>query len=54
MWLDTFINQTMDSSRMTAIDGTTFKMLVDKIIVKDTGIEVEFGCGVRIEKEYVR
>ena len=54
VWLDTFITQTMESNQMASIDGTTFKMLVEKIIIKDTGIEVEFGCGVRIEKEYVR
>ena len=57
------IRQIRASKRSTGCSGARFcvirtrkrsKMLVDKIIVKDTGIEVEFGCGIRIEKEYVR
>lgn len=53
-WLKTFIDQTMQSGDTDRIDGTTFKMLVDRIIVKNSGIEVQFKCGVSIEKEYVR
>jgi hypothetical protein len=29
-------------------------MLVDRILVRDDGIEVEFSCGVSIEKKFVR
>ena len=53
-WLDTFIEQTMKTDTLTTVDGSTMKMLVDRIIVRNEGIEVEFKCGVSIEKEYVR
>ena len=53
-WLDAFIDQTMQPDGMTTVDGTTMKMLVEKIIARDTGIEVVFKCGVRIENEYVK
>ncbi len=51
-WLDTFIEQTMREDAVT--NGTTLKMLVDRILVRDDGIEVEFSCGVSIEKKFVR
>ena len=54
IWFDTFIDQTMQNGEMETIDSTTFKMLVDRIIVRNSGIEVRFGCGVSIEKEYVK
>lgn len=54
VWLNTFIEQTMQEGAITTIDGTTLKMLVDRILVKNDGIEVQFSCGVSIEKEYVR
>ena len=54
VWLDTFIEQTMREDAVTTVDGTTLKMLVDRILVKNDGIEVQFSCGVSIEKEYVR
>ena len=54
VWLNTFIEQTMQEGAITTIDGRTLKMLVDRILVKNDGIEVQFSCGVSIEKEYVR
>ena len=53
-WLDAFTEQTMKADTLTKIDTVTMKMLVEKIIARDTGIEVVFKCGVSIEKEYVR
>lgn len=53
-WLDTFIAQTMQEDVLAKIDGITMKMIVEKIIARDTAIEVVFKCGVSIEKEYVR
>ena len=53
-WLDTFTEQTMQGDALTRIDGVTMKMLVERIIARETGIEVIFKCGVAIEKEYVR
>ena len=54
LWLDTFIEQTMQSDTLTTVDGTTMKMLVDRIHVRNDGIVVEFKCGVAIEQEYVK
>ncbi len=54
MWLDTFIEQTMQSDTLTTVDGTTMKMLVDRIHVRNDGIVVEFKCGVAIEQKYVK
>ncbi len=53
-WLDTFIEQTMQEEAITTVDGTTLKLLVERILVKNEGIEVQFSCGVSIEKAYVR
>ena len=53
-WLDTFIEQTMRSEALTEVDGTTMKMLVDRIQIRNEGIVVEFKCGVAIEQEYIK
>lgn len=42
------------SDTLTTVDGTTMKMLVDRIHVRNDGIVVEFKCGVAIEQEYVK
>ena len=47
-------NQARSNGSVTTVDGTTMKMLVERIIARETGIEVIFKCGVAIEKEYVR
>ena len=44
----------MREDALTAIDGVTLKMLVERIIARETSIEVVFKCGVAIEKEYVK
>ena len=53
-WLDTFMEQTMRGEALTEVDGTTMKMLVDRIQIRNEGIVVEFKCGVAIEQEYVK
>lgn len=53
-WLNTFIEQTMQGDALTTVDGTTMKMLVDRIQIRNEGIVVEFKCGVAIEQEYVK
>ena len=53
-WLDTFVDQAMRGDSLTEVDGVTLKQLVDKIIARDSGIEVVFKCGVSIEHEYVK
>lgn len=54
VWLDTFIDQTIRSDEITTVDGTTMKMLVDRIQIRNEGIVVEFKCGVAIEQEYMK
>ena len=54
VWLDTFMEQTVKEGAITEVDRTTLKMLVERILVRDDGMEVIFKCGVSIEKEYVR
>ena len=44
----------MQVDALTKIDGVTMKMLVERIIARETGIEVVFKCGVAIEKEYAK
>ena len=39
---------------LPTVDGTTMKMLVDRIQIRNEGIVVEFKCGVAIEQEYVK
>ena len=53
-WLNTFIEQTMQGDALTTVDGTTMKMLVDRIQIRNEGIVVEFKCGVSIEQEYIK
>ena len=53
-WLNTFIEPTMQGNAFSTVDGTTMKMLVDRIRINNEGIVVEFKCGVAIEQEYVK
>ncbi len=54
MWLNTFIERTMQGDTLTTADGTTMKMLADRIHIRNDGIVVEFKCGVAIEQKYVK
>ena len=47
-------NQARSNGSVTTVDGTTMKMLVDRIQIRNEGIVVEFKCGVAIEQEYVK
>ena len=53
-WLDTFAEHTLHPDSFTSFDGMTMKMLVERIIAKEKGLEVVFKCGVVIEKEFVK
>ena len=53
-WLDTFMDQAIHGDKLTQCDGTVMKTLVERIIARDTGIEVIFKCGVSVEHEYVK
>lgn len=52
MWLDTFEKHISDGGIMDADNGTILKQLVEQIIVGTSGIEIQFKCGVSIEKDY--
>lgn len=52
LWLDAFIEQTMQSDTLTTVDGTIMKMLVDRIHVRNDGIVIKFKRGVAIEQGY--
>ncbi len=41
-WLDAFMEQTMRKDVLTMIDGITMKMLVERTIARESGIEVIF------------
>ena len=51
-WLDAFEKHISDGSIMDADDSTILKQLVEQIIVGTSGIEIQFKCGVSIEKDY--
>ena len=47
-------NQVRSNGSVTTADGTTMKMLVDRIQIRNEGVVVEFKCGAAIEQEYVK
>ena len=51
-WLDAFEKHIRDGSIMDADDSAILKQLVEQIIVGTSGIEIQFKCGVSIEKDY--
>lgn len=53
-WLDAFEQAMQEGSIGTANDAALMKTLVERIIVNDGGIEVEFKCGASIQQEYVK
>lgn len=53
-WLDTFKAETLHDGDVTTVNATTLKALVERIVIRNEGIEVQFKCGASIEKAYVR
>ena len=51
-WLDAFEKHIRDGSIMDADDSAILKQLVEQIIVGTSGIEIQFKCGVSVEKDY--
>ena len=52
-WLKAF-DESINSGRiLTATDSEIMRMIVERIIVKDDGIEIYLKCGVSIGHEYV-
>ena len=54
LWLNTFAEHVQSGDIMTDRDGSIMRTLVDRIIVKDDGIEVCFKCGMSVKQEYVK
>lgn len=53
-WLEAF-NENVNTGRiLTANDAEIMRMLVERIVVKEDGIEIHLKCGVSIEQEYVK
>lgn len=53
-WLKDF-DESINSGRiLTANDAEIMRMIVERIIVKDDGIEIYLKCGVSVGHEYVR
>ena len=53
-WLDTFQKSMTGSGTASTMDGLVMKALVERIIVYDDHIEVQFKCGATVEQEYVK
>ena len=52
LWLDSFAEHIQSGAIMDADDSMIMKQLVEQIIVGSSGIEIQFKCGVSIEKDY--
>ncbi len=50
--LFSFVGLVLGGILMDADDSTILKQLVEQIIVGSSGIEIQFKCGVSIEKDY--
>lgn len=53
-WLDTFQKSMTGIGTASTMDGLVMKALVERIIVYDDHIEVQFKCGATVEQEYVK
>lgn len=54
VWLDAFETNIRTGEIMSTNDAMVMKTLVERIIVNDTDIEVQFKCGVSVQQEYVK
>lgn len=53
-WLKAFDEGINSGKLLAAMDCEIMRMIVERIIVKDNGIEVCLKCGVSIGQEFVR
>ena len=53
-WLASFKDHIETGDIMNDHDGSIMRSIVERIIVNDDGIEIEFKCGVSIKQKYVR
>ena len=54
IWLKTFEAQLSSDDPEGLMDPVIIKSLVERIVVRETEIEIAFKCGVTIQQEYVR
>lgn len=53
-WLEAFDENVCTGRILTANDAEIIRMLVERIVVKDGGIEIHLKCGVSIQQEYAK
>lgn len=53
-WLEAFDESIANGKILTAKDSAIMRTIVEKIIVKDDGIEIQLKCGVTIGHEFVK
>lgn len=53
-WLEAFDESIANGKILTAKDSAIMRTIVEKIVVKDDGIEIQLKCGVTIGQEFVK
>lgn len=54
IWLEAFDTNVNTGRILTATDAEIMRMMVERIVVGDDGIEIHLKCGVTIQQEYVK
>ena len=53
-WLEAFDANIQNGSLLTAKDSAIMRTIVERIVVKDDGIEIYLKCGVVVGQEFVQ
>ncbi|MEI3407920.1 MAG: hypothetical protein V8Q89_03770 [Christensenellales bacterium] len=53
-WLEAFDESIANGKILTAKNSAIMRTIVEKIVVKDDGIEIQLKCGVTIGQEFVK
>ena len=48
------VNCSQGGKLLTATDSAVMRTVVERIVVRDDGIEIYLKCGVRVEQKFVR
>lgn len=54
VWLEAFDTNVNTGRILTATDAEIMRMMVERIVVGDDGIEIHLKCGVSIQQQYVK
>ena len=54
IWLEAFETNVNTGQILTTTDAEIMRMMVERIVVGDNGIEIHLKCGVSIQQEYVK